>query len=96
MKNTSKTIYGKFEKIIEKIQKIQLWAHDQQFATRRLGTFEYIMSNGESSLPSPYQIYLLNSGDDMQICWRYPHPRTINFIQIYPIPGQVNLQICNE
>lgn len=57
----------------------------------RLGTFEYIIANGENALPSPYQIYLLNSGADMQICWRYPHPRMINFIQIYPIPGQVSI-----
>ncbi|XP_031633200.1 vacuolar protein sorting-associated protein 13B isoform X2 [Contarinia nasturtii] len=59
----------------------------------RLGTFEYIISNGDNSLPSPYQIYLLNSGADMQICWRYPHPRTINFIQIYPIPGQFDVNM---
>lgn len=64
-------------------------SHRKMFFLFRLGTFEYIIASGESALPLPYQIYLLNSGADMQICWRYPHPRTINFIQIYPIPGQV-------
>lgn len=66
-----------------------IWLIFSQFLFR-LGTFEYIIANGENALPSPYQIYLLNSGADMQICWRYPHPRMINFIQIYPIPGQVS------
>lgn len=61
----------------------------------RLGTFEYIIASGENALPSPYQIYLLNSGADMQICWRYPHPRTINLIQIFPIPGQVNVHLIS-
>lgn len=46
--------------------------------------------NSDTALPLPYQIYLINSSPDMQICWRYPHPRTINFIQIFPIPGQVS------
>lgn len=32
----------------------------------------------------------------MQIYWRYPHPRTINFIQIFPIPGQVKFSIENK
>lgn len=56
----------------------------------RLGTFEYINVNADGSLPLPYQIYLSHTENEMQICWRYPNPRAINFIQVFPILRQVS------
>lgn len=54
-----------------------------------MGTFEYIDANIGGPSPAPYQIHLASNDKEMHITWRYPHPRAIHFIQVFPVLGQV-------
>lgn len=51
----------------------------------RAGAFQFIDATSSDQLPLPYQIQII-SHDGGRICWRYPQPRAIQFIQIFPVP----------
>ncbi|XP_037025669.1 vacuolar protein sorting-associated protein 13B isoform X2 [Bradysia coprophila] len=51
----------------------------------RAGAFQFIDSNSDETLPQPYQIQIISKAGGI-ICWRYPQPRTLHYMQIFPIP----------
>lgn len=59
----------------------------------RLGAFQYVEAHSCDSLPLAYQIHSITQDDNLKICWRYPHPRVINNMQVYPIPLQLSVTI---
>lgn len=56
-----------------------------------MGTFEYIDATIGGPNPAPYQIHLASNDKEINITWRYPHQRAINFIKIFPILRQVKM-----
>lgn len=59
----------------------------------RMGAFQYIETTSCDSLPLAYQIHISPNDKDLKICWRYPHPRIISNIQVYPVPLQLSVNI---
>lgn len=56
----------------------------------RAGAFQFIDANtSEECLPLPYQIQILTR-DGGTICWRYPQPRSLNYVKIFPVPFHVS------
>lgn len=55
----------------------------------RAGAFQFIDSITDDTLPLPYQIQII-SRDGGIICWRYPQPRALHYIQIFPVPFHVS------
>lgn len=51
----------------------------------RAGAFQFIDATSSDQLPLPYQIQII-SREGGRICWRYPQPRAMHFIQIFPVP----------
>ncbi|XP_034127951.1 vacuolar protein sorting-associated protein 13B isoform X2 [Drosophila guanche] len=51
----------------------------------RAGAFQFVYLNSESVLPMPYQVQIIKKNYGI-ICWRYPQPRQMTSIHIYPIP----------
>lgn len=56
----------------------------------RAGAFQFIDSNSDETLPLPYQIQIISKTGGI-ICWRYPQPRTLHYVQIFPIPIYVSV-----
>ncbi|XP_017140957.1 vacuolar protein sorting-associated protein 13B isoform X2 [Drosophila miranda] len=55
----------------------------------RAGAFQFVYLNSESVLPMPYQVQIIKKNYGI-ICWRYPQPRQMTSIHIYPIPMPVS------
>ncbi|XP_055618736.1 intermembrane lipid transfer protein VPS13B [Toxorhynchites rutilus septentrionalis] len=51
----------------------------------RAGAFQFIESTRLNDLPLPYQIKITNR-DIGTICWRYPQPRALYSVTVYPVP----------
>ncbi|KAJ6640172.1 Vacuolar protein sorting-associated protein 13B [Pseudolycoriella hygida] len=51
----------------------------------RAGAFQFIDSDSDETLPLPYQIQITSKAGGI-ICWRYPQPRALHYIQMFPIP----------
>uniref|UniRef100_A0A182YLN0 Chorein N-terminal domain-containing protein n=1 Tax=Anopheles stephensi TaxID=30069 RepID=A0A182YLN0_ANOST len=61
----------------------------------RAGAFQFIESMKANELPLPYQIKIINREVGI-ICWRYPQPRALHQVIVYPVPmnttKSVNIQ----
>ncbi|KAH8383835.1 hypothetical protein KR009_010773 [Drosophila setifemur] len=55
----------------------------------RAGAFQFVYLNSESVLPMPYQVQIIKKNYGI-ICWRYPQPRQMTSIHIYPVPMPVS------
>ncbi|XP_062558103.1 intermembrane lipid transfer protein VPS13B [Armigeres subalbatus] len=55
----------------------------------RAGAFQFIESSRSNELPLPYQIKIINR-DLGIICWRYPQPRALYNVTVYPVPMSTN------
>ncbi|KAH8293565.1 hypothetical protein KR054_001628 [Drosophila jambulina] len=55
----------------------------------RAGAFQFVYLNSESVLPMPYQVQIIKKNYGI-ICWRYPQPRQMTNILIYPVPMPVS------
>ncbi|KAH8362480.1 hypothetical protein KR200_005474 [Drosophila serrata] len=55
----------------------------------RAGAFQFVYLNSESVLPMPYQVQIIKKNYGI-ICWRYPQPRQMTSILIYPVPMPVS------
>lgn len=55
----------------------------------RAGAFQFVYLNSESVLPMPYQVQIIKKNYGI-ICWRYPQPRQMTSIRIYPVPMPVS------
>uniref|UniRef100_A0A6B2EK58 Putative vacuolar protein n=1 Tax=Phlebotomus kandelakii TaxID=1109342 RepID=A0A6B2EK58_9DIPT len=52
----------------------------------RAGAFQFIeVHQSDESLPLPYQIQIINR-DVGIICWRYPQPRALRKVDVFPVP----------
>lgn len=58
----------------------------------RAGAFQFIESTRLNDLPLPYQIKITNS-DVGTICWRYPQPRALYSVTVYPVPMNVSRSV---
>ena len=58
----------------------------------RSGAFQFIESSSLRDLPLPYQIQIIDN-DIGVICWRYPLPRALHKIKIFPVPFQTANQV---
>lgn len=54
----------------------------------RAGAFQFIQTASLSELPLPYQIQIFSNNEKSIICWRYPQPRSLIQVKIFPIPVQ--------
>uniref|UniRef100_A0A182JVY1 Vacuolar protein sorting-associated protein 13B n=1 Tax=Anopheles christyi TaxID=43041 RepID=A0A182JVY1_9DIPT len=61
----------------------------------RAGAFQFIETMKINELPLPYQIKIINREVGI-ICWRYPQPRALHQVIVYPVPmnttKSVNIQ----
>ncbi|XP_052863734.1 intermembrane lipid transfer protein VPS13B [Anopheles cruzii] len=61
----------------------------------RAGAFQFIETMKINELPLPYQIKIINR-DVGIICWRYPQPRALHQVIVFPVPmnttKSVNIQ----
>ncbi|XP_017041700.1 vacuolar protein sorting-associated protein 13B isoform X2 [Drosophila ficusphila] len=58
----------------------------------RAGAFQFVYLNSESVLPMPYQVQIIKKNYGI-ICWRYPQPRQMTSIHIYPVPMPISSPI---
>ncbi|GAB0097730.1 vacuolar protein sorting-associated protein 13B [Sergentomyia squamirostris] len=60
--------------------------HEEHYSDDlRAGAFQFIELKSDKSLPLPYQIQIINL-DVGIICWRYPQPRAISKVDVFPVP----------
>lgn len=52
----------------------------------RAGAFQFIETTSTAELPLPYQIQIFSNKDTSSICWRYPQPRCLNLVKLFPVP----------
>ncbi|XP_073817283.1 vacuolar protein sorting 13B isoform X2 [Musca autumnalis] len=55
----------------------------------RAGAFQFVEMMSDAVLPLPYQVQIIKK-DYGIICWRYPQPRKMCKIHIYPVPMAVS------
>ncbi|XP_028899829.2 intermembrane lipid transfer protein VPS13B isoform X2 [Zeugodacus cucurbitae] len=58
----------------------------------RAGAFQFVEMSTDSFLPLPYQIQIIKKNFGI-ICWRYPQPRKMCKIQVFPVPMAVQKPI---
>lgn len=58
----------------------------------RAGAFQFIEMTTDKFLPQPYQIQIIRKHFGI-LCWRYPQPRIIDKIRLFPIPIQTQMDI---
>lgn len=58
----------------------------------RAGAFQFIEMTTDKFLPQPYQIQIIRKHFGI-LCWRYPQPRTIDMIRLFPIPISTHMNI---
>lgn len=54
----------------------------------RAGAFQFIETTSTAELPLPYQIQIYSKIDTSSICWRYPQPRCLSQVKLFPVPIQ--------
>lgn len=54
----------------------------------RAGAFQFIEVSSIVELPLPYQIQIYSKMDLSIICWRYPQPRSLTNVKLFPVPIQ--------
>lgn len=54
----------------------------------RAGAFQFIETTSTAELPLPYQIQIYSKLDTSSICWRYPQPRSLSQVKLFPVPIQ--------
>lgn len=57
----------------------------------RAGAFQFIETLKETDLPLPYQILIITKESGV-ICWRYPQPRALSKIKVFPVPFHVSIE----
>jgi vacuolar protein sorting-associated protein 13B len=59
----------------------------------RAGAFQFIeASNGNNEeLPLPYQVMFWNHNDISAMAWRYPQPRALTKVRIFPVPLEISI-----
>ncbi|XP_055922999.1 intermembrane lipid transfer protein VPS13B [Eupeodes corollae] len=82
----------------ERLQKINLPEIEQKKETEpkeefyqddlRAGAFQFVEMIADTFLPMPYQIQIIKKNYGI-ICWRYPQPRKMAKIHIFPVPMAV-------
>ncbi|KAH8311151.1 hypothetical protein KR044_004588 [Drosophila immigrans] len=55
----------------------------------RAGAFQFVYLKSDSVLPMPYQVQIIKKNYGI-VCWRYPQPRQMHAIYIYPVPMPVD------
>lgn len=58
----------------------------------RSGAFQFVETSSMRDLPLPYQIQIIDNEVGV-ICWRYPLPRALHKIKIFPVPFQTANQV---
>lgn len=58
----------------------------------RAGAFQFVEISSQRDLPLPYQIQIIDKEMGV-ICWRYPQPRALHKIKIFPVPFQTTNQV---
>ncbi|XP_055526290.1 intermembrane lipid transfer protein VPS13B [Wyeomyia smithii] len=58
----------------------------------RAGAFQFVESTKANELPLPYQIKIINRETGI-ICWRYPQPRALYSVTVYPVPMSTSKHI---
>lgn len=58
----------------------------------RAGAFQFIEMTTDKFLPLPYQIQIIKKHFGI-LCWRYPQPRIIDRIRLFPIPISTSADI---
>jgi len=58
----------------------------------RSGAFQFVETSSMRDLPLPYQIQIIDK-DVGVICWRYPLPRALHKIKIFPVPFHTSNQV---
>lgn len=58
----------------------------------RSGAFQFVETSSLRDLPLPYQIQIIDNEIGV-ICWRYPLPRALHKIKIFPVPFQTANQV---
>lgn len=58
----------------------------------RSGAFQFVETSSLRDLPLPYQIQIVDNEIGV-ICWRYPLPRALHKIKIFPVPFQTANQV---
>lgn len=53
----------------------------------RAGAFQFVETSTLKDLPLPYQIQIVDREIGI-ICWRYPQPRALQKIKVFPVPFQ--------
>ncbi|KAH8359232.1 hypothetical protein KR093_005309 [Drosophila rubida] len=55
----------------------------------RAGAFQFVDLKSDAVLPMPYQVQIIKKNYGI-VCWRYPQPRQMHTIHIYPVPMPVD------
>lgn len=58
----------------------------------RSGAFQFVETSSMRDLPLPYQIQIIDNEVGV-ICWRYPLPRALHKIKVFPVPFQTANQV---
>ena len=58
----------------------------------RSGAFQFVETSSLRDLPLPYQIQIIDNEVGV-ICWRYPLPRALHKIKVFPVPFQTANQV---
>ncbi|XP_037953413.1 vacuolar protein sorting-associated protein 13B isoform X2 [Teleopsis dalmanni] len=58
----------------------------------RAGAFQFVETATDSFLPLPYQIQIIKKNYGI-ICWRYPQPRKMFKIHVYPVPMAITSSV---
>lgn len=56
----------------------------------RAGAFQFVETTSTAELPLPYQIQIYQNRDTSSVCWRYPQPRCLSQVKLFPVPIQFN------
>ncbi|XP_017859321.1 PREDICTED: vacuolar protein sorting-associated protein 13B isoform X2 [Drosophila arizonae] len=55
----------------------------------RAGAFQFVDLTTDTVLPMPYQVQIIKKNYGI-ICWRYPQPRQMSRLHIYPVPMPID------
>ncbi|XP_008197902.1 intermembrane lipid transfer protein VPS13B isoform X1 [Tribolium castaneum] len=59
----------------------------------RAGAFQFIEASSANSeeLPLPYQVMFWNFKETSAMAWRYPQPRALTKVRIFPVPLEISI-----
>ena len=60
----------------------------------RAGAFQYIKREHDDRDLSAYEVVFCSRQIQPYMCWKYPQPRKLTKLQIYPVPVEVMLLEC--